>query len=428
MTQAVALRAPTESVVTRFLRYVEIDTQAADDAPSVPSTPAQWDLARLLVDELRELGAQDIGLSDTCVVYASVPGNVDEAGKVPVVGLIAHMDTAPAVSGANVKAIIHADYRGGDIVLPGDPTQVISVAANPVLEGMIGDDIITADGTTLLGSDDKAGIAAILTLIDTLRVNPEIRHGTIAVAFTPDEEPSSGIDTFDVDAFGAAFAYTVDGDGLGIIYDETWHARTATVTFVGRNTHPGTAKGLLVNSVFALADYVSRLPTDMLPETTEGREGFVHPTRGSIQVERSTLVIGLRDFETAGLDGQERLLRGIAAETHAHYPEVRIEITVEDLYWNIKDVLKDHPHLIDNAIEATRRAGLTPVVRPIRGGTDGAQLTFRGLPTPDLFTGGYNFHGKLEFNSRRGLEKTTEMLVNLVQIVAEKGPDRGAAG
>jgi tripeptide aminopeptidase len=418
-TTARVLRSPRESVLARFLRYVAIDSRSAEDVDTVPSTPAQWDIARLLVSELRDLGAQDIRLSDTCIVYAIIPANVDDPDTIAVIGLIAHMDTAPAVSGANVKAIIHADYQGGDIVLPADPTQVITVAANPVLLDMVGDDIITADGTTLLGSDDKAGIAAILTMVDTLRENPDIRHGTIAVAFTPDEEPGSGIDTFDIDGFGAAFAYTVDGDGLGIIYDETWHARTATITFSGRNTHPGTAKGLLVNSVFALADFVSRLPTDMLPETTEGREGFVHPSRGSIEVERSTLVLGLRAFETTGLDAQERLLRDIAAQTKDRYPDVGIEISVEDLYWNIKDVLKDQPQLIDDAIEATKRAGLTPVVRPIRGGTDGAQLTFRGLPTPDLFTGGYNFHGKLEFNSRRGLEKTTEMLVNLVQIVAK---------
>src|SRR4029079_15222557 len=404
-TTARVLRSPTESVLARFLRYVAIDSRSAEDVDTVPSTLAQWDIARLLVGELRDLGAQDIRLSDTCVVYASIPANVDDPATIPVIGLIAHMDTAPEVSGANVKAIIHADYQGGDIVLPADPTQVITVAANPVLVDMIGDDIITADGTTLLGSDDKAGIAAILTMVDTLRQNPEIRHGTIAVAFTPDEEPGSGIDTFDIDGFGAAFAYTVDGDGLGIIYDETWHARTATITFSGRNTHPGTAKGLLVNSVFALADFVSRLPTDMLPETTEGREGFVHPARGSIEVERSTLIVGLRDFESTGLDARERMLRDIAAQTQDQYPDVGIEITVEDFYSNIKDVLKDQPRLIDDAIEATKRAGLTPVVRPIRGGTDGAQLTFRGLPTPDLFNGGYNFHGKLEFNSRRGLEK-----------------------
>jgi tripeptide aminopeptidase len=329
------------------------------------------------------------------------------------------------VSGANVKVVVHSDYQGGDIVLPGDPTQVITVAANPVLQDMLGDDIITADGTTLLGSDDKAGIAEILTMADTLRHNPEIRHGQIAIAFTPDEEVGSGIETFDIERFGASFAYTVDGDGVGDIYDETWHARTATVTFTGRNTHAGTAKGILVNSVFALADYVSRLPQDMLPESTDGRDGFVHPDRGSITVAESVLVIGMRDFETRGLDAQERVLRDAAAQTRARYPDVGIAIDVAESYRNIADVLKDHPYLIDNAIEATRRAGLTPVVRPIRGGTDGTYLTFQGLPTPDLFTGGYNFHGKLEFNSRRGLEKTTEMLVHLVQIVAEDAASAG---
>ena len=249
MTQRVAQRPPTESALARFIRYAEIDTRSADDIDTVPSTPTQWDLARLLVDELHQLGAQDVWLSDTCMVYATIPANIDAAdpSAMPVVGLLAHMDTAPAVTGANVKVIVHADYHGGDIVLPGDPSQVITVAANPVLDEMIGDDIITADGTTLLGSDDKAGIAEILTMVDTLRQNPDIRHGTIAIAFTPDEEVGTGIATMDIERFGAAFAYTVDGDGLGVIYDETWHARTATVTFSGRNTHPGNAKGVMVN-------------------------------------------------------------------------------------------------------------------------------------------------------------------------------------
>ena len=418
VTRSLAQRPPAESAFARFIRYAAIDTQSAEDVATVPSTPTQWDLARLLVDELHALGAQEVWLSDTCFVYATIPANLDDAAAVPVIGLIAHMDTAPAVSGANVNVIIHADYQGSDIVLPRDPTQVISVAANPVLMDMVGDDIITADGTTLLGSDDKAGIAEILTMVDVLRQNPQIPHGTIAIAFTPDEEPGSGIETFDFERFAASFAYTVDGEGLGDIYNETWHARTATVTFTGRNTHPGSAKGILVNSVFALADYVNRLPRDLLPETTDGRDGFVHPARGSIEVAESTLVIGLRDFDTSGLDAQERLLRDTASQTQARFPDVGIAIEVEESYRNIQDVLKDHPHLIDNATEATRRAGLTPVVRPIRGGTDGTYLTFHGLPTPDLFTGGYNFHSKQEFNSRRGLEKTTEMLIHLVQIVA----------
>jgi tripeptide aminopeptidase len=419
MTHVLAHRPPTESALARFMRYAAIDTQSANDIVTVPSTPTQWDLARLLVDELNHLGVHDVSLSDSCVVYGRIPANLDETALLPVVGLIAHMDTTPQVSGANVKVVVHADYRGGDIVLPSDPTQVISVADNHVLKDMVGEDIITADGTTLLGSDDKAGIAEILTLVDTLRQNPDIPHGPIAIAFTPDEEVGTGIDTFDLERFGASFAYTVDGDGLGDIYDETWHARTATVTFTGKNTHAGTAKGILVNSLFALADYVSRLPQDMLPETTEGRDGFVHPERGTISVEESVLVIGMRDFETSGLDAQERMLRNIAAQTHSRHPNVGITVEVTEFYRNMRDVLREHPYLIDYAVEATRRAGLTPTVRPIRGGTDGAHLTFRGLPTPDLFTGGYNFHGKLEFNSRRGLEKTTEMLVHLVQIVAE---------
>ena len=419
MTQILAQRPPTESVLARFMRYVAIDTRSADDIDTVPTTPGQWDLARLLVDELRELDAEDVWLSDTCIVYATIPANLDQGADVPVIGLIAHMDTTPQVTGANVKVIVHADYQGGDIVLPGDPTQVISVAKSPVLSEMVGDDIITADGTTLLGSDDKAGIAEILTMVDTLRQNPQIRHGPIVIAFTPDEEVGTGIKTFDLERFGASFAYTVDGDGLGDIYDETWHARTATVTFKGKNTHAGTAKGILVNSLFALADFVSRLPHDILPETTEGREGFVFPERGTITVEESVLVIGIRDFETSGLEDKERRLRDIAAQTRAGFPDVGIAVEVKEHYRNIRDVLKEHPHVIENAIEATRRAGLTPIIRPIRGGTDGTYLTFQGLPTPDLFTGGYNFHGKLEFNSRRGLEKTTEMLVHLIQIVAE---------
>ncbi len=420
MTHRLADRPPTESVLSRFIRYASIDTQSAEDVDTVPSTSTQWDLARLLVDELPELGVADVWLSETCVVYATVPANLgeDDPAGVPVIGLIAHIDTAPAVSGANVRVIVHSGYQGGDIVLPGDPTQVIAVANNPVLRDMVGDDIITADGTTLLGSDDKAGVAEIMTMVATLRQNPQIRHGTIVIAFTPDEEPGSGIETFDVERFGASFAYTVDGDGLGVIYNETWHARTATVTFTGRNTHPGSGKGTLVNSAFALADLLSRLPQDMRPETTEGRDGFLHAARGTIDVEESILVIGLRDFETRGLDAAERLLRDIALQTRAQFPDVGIAIEVEEAYRNIQDVLKDHPYLIDYASEATRRAGLSPVIEATRGGTDGAYLTFKGLPTPDLSTGGYNFHGKHEFTSRRGLEMTTEILIHLVGIVA----------
>lgn len=413
-------KPPAETALDRFLRYAKIDTQSQEDQSSVPSTRKQLNLANLLAKELNALDAQNVRVSEFGIVYAMIPGNLADNSKVPVVGFISHMDTSPAVSGENVNPIIHKNYQGGDIVLPKDPTQVISVAKNPVLKDLIGDDIITADGTTLLGSDDKAGIAEIMTMIDTLRQNPQIKHGTLAIAFTPDEEVGGGIDKFDVKAFGAQVAYTVDGETLGEISNETWSARTATITFQGKNTHPGTAKGIMVNSLFALGDYLERFPLDIQPETTEGRVGFVHPYTGTLEVEQSTLKILLRDFDISGLDAKEKILRDMVAQTQAKFPEAKISIDVKENYKNMKEVLKDYPELTDNAMEAAKRAGLKPFIKPIRGGTDGSNLTFRGLPTPNLFTGGANFHGKLEFNSRRGMEKTTETLINLVQIFVEK--------
>jgi tripeptide aminopeptidase len=418
--QAQAVKLPKETALDRFLRYAKIDTQSAEDQETVPSTKKQLNLANLLVKELQEIGAENVRLSEFGIVYAMVPGNLADNSKVPVIGFISHMDTSPAVSGENVNVIIHKNYQGGDIVLLKDPAQVITVARNPVLKDLIGDDIITADGTTLLGSDDKSGIAEIMTMIDTLKQNPSIKHGTLAIAFTPDEEVGGGIEKFDVKGFGAKFAYTVDGETLGEISNETWSARTATVTFKGKSTHPGTAKGMMVNAMYAAADYLSRFPKDMLPETTDGRVGFVHPYAGVIDVEESSLKILLRDFEMSGLDAKEKVLRDMVAQTQAKFPEVKIAIEVKENYKNMKEILKNYPELTDNAMEAARRAGLKPFIKPIRGGTDGSDLTFRDLPTPNLFTGGQNFHGKLEFNSRRGLEKTTETLINLVQIFANR--------
>jgi tripeptide aminopeptidase len=408
-----------ESAVDRFVRYARIDTQSQEDQSTTPSTAKQWTLANLLVAELKQLGVSDVRVSEFCMVYASIPANI-AATDVPVIGFIAHVDTSPAVTGANVNPVIHRNYRGGDIALPSDPTQVITVAQHPVLDHLIGDDIITTDGTTLLGSDDKAGVAAIMTMVDMLRQNPQVKHGKIAVGFTADEEIGVGIEKFDVAAFGAQFAYTIDGSTLGELSDETWSARTATMTFHGKSAHPGTAKGVMVNSIYAMADYLSRMPADMLPETTEDRVGFVHPYTGVADVQESSVKILLRDFELAGLDAKERLLRDLASATEEKFPGVTIDVDVKENYKNMKEVLKNHPQLMENAFEAARRAGLSPYTMPIRGGTDGSKLTFRGLPCPNIFTGGHEFHSKLEFNSRRGLEMTTETLVHLTQIFAER--------
>src|SRR6185369_8550841 len=296
-------------------------------------------LATLLSKELTALGAQGVRVCEFGIVYAMVPGNLPDNSKVPVVGLIAHMDTSPEVSGANVNAIVHKNYQGGDIVLPKDSSQVISVAKNPILKNMIGDDIITADGTTLLGSDDKSGCAEIMTMIDTLRQNPQIKHGNLSIAFTPDEEVGGGIEKFDIQNFGAQVAYTVDGETLGEISNETWSAKTATVTFQGRNTHPGTAKGIMVNASYALADYLGRFPHDILPETTADRVGFVHPYTGTLEVEQSSLKILLRDFDLRGLEAKEKMLRDMVTQTQAKFPDVKITIDVKENYKNMKEVL-----------------------------------------------------------------------------------------
>jgi tripeptide aminopeptidase len=415
------LTPASESVVQRFLRYVKIDTQSSEESTNTPSTRKQFDLANLLARELKTLDASDVRVSEFGIVYARLPGNLAATRKVAVLGLIAHMDTSPEVSGANVHPIVHTNYQGGDIVLPNDPTQVITVEKNPDLKAMIGDDIITADGTTLLGSDDKSGCAAIMTLLDLLKHNPQIEHGPLAIAFTPDEEIGSGIDKFDLPGFGADLAYTVDGGALGEIGNETWSARRATVTFQGKNTHPGTAKGVMTNSLYAVADFIARFPKDMRPETTEARTGFLHPYTGALNVDQSSLKILLRDFEVEGLNAKEAILRAMAKETEQQFPGVKIGVQVKEDYRNMNEVLRNRPEVVEHAVEAARRAGLKPTMKAIRGGTDGANLSFRGLPCPDLFTGGHNFHGKLEFNSRRGLEKTTETLLHLVQVFAEAG-------
>ena len=414
------LKPPREDVVSRFLRYVRINTQSVSGASTIPSTPGQLEFAKMLAKELEDLGAENVRISEFGFVYASIPSNLPIDADVPAIGFLAHMDTAPDVSGALVKPMLHENYKGADIILKGDSTQIITVKDNPILNDMIGDDIITADGTTLLGSDDKAGCAAIMTMVDILLENPQIKHGKISIGFTPDEEVGKAIEKFDIEGFCTKYAFTVDGGSLGKITNENWYARKMDLTFKGQDMHAGYAKGKMVNSLYALASYILRIPNDLRAESTEGRQGYMHPFSGSISVGLSKLQIIFRDFEKIGLDRKEKLLRDLVQEVEKDYPGLTISFEIEEQYQNMYEVLKNHPELIDNLFEAVRRSGLKPELNAARGGTDGARLSYNGLPCPDIFTGGYNFHSKQEFNSRRGLEKSTETLLNLVQIFAEK--------
>jgi tripeptide aminopeptidase len=413
-----------ETVLDKFLRYVKIDTQSSEESETYPSTAKQFDLLRLLEKELRELGVPDVRIDKYGYVMATLPSNLpatDKAhGKVPAIGFISHVDTSPSASGENVKAQVIQNYKGGDIVLPGDPSIVLKVSENPQLAANIGKTIVTTDGTTLLGADDKAGLAIIMTAVQTLINNPKIPHGDIKIGFTPDEEVGAGTKYFDLKAFGAKFAYTVDGDTPGELNKETFSADSATITVHGRNIHPGSAKGIMVNSIRIMADIIARMPKDQAPETTEGYEPYIHPHVLKGEEEKTTLNILLRDFETAGLAVLRKKLEAIIAEVQAMHPKSRIELKVTETYRNMREVVEKDPRVIDYMFEATKRAGFEPKWIPIRGGTDGSKLSAVGLPCPNIFTGGQNYHSKNEWASVWGMEKSVETVVNLVQIWVEK--------
>ena len=420
--EAVSQKQPEESVVDRFLRYVKFDTQSKDDITSTPTSKLEFALAKKLVQELKALGLKDAAVDGQCFVFATLPGNLPKSQleKIPAIGLISHLDTSPEVTDAGVHSLVHTNYQGEDIVLPDDTSQIISVAKNPHLKDYLGGSIITAGGTTLLGADDKAGIAEIMTMLHKLKDDPFIHHGTIKIAFTPDEETGSGIAKFNVKKFGARYAYTVDGDRTGQINVESWSADQATVTLKGRSAHPGSAKGVMVNSMYAAADFLLQLPDSMKPESTEGRQGFLHPDHGTLGVEESTIKLILRDFDVSGLERQHAVLAAVRDSTLAHFPGVSIDLTFRKDYRNMKTVLDSVPFVTQYALEACRRAGLNPEIVPIRGGTDGSDLTFMGLPCPNIFTGGENFHSKLEWIPVQGMEKAVDVLLNLVQIWVEK--------
>jgi tripeptide aminopeptidase len=397
----------------RFIRYVAIDTRSDDSSSSSPSTPGQLVLMNLLASELREIGLQDVVLDEHGYLMATVPATSVRAG-IPVIGFIAHVDTSPEMSGTGVRPIVHPRYDGGDIVLPDDPTAVLRTADDPALAARIGDDIVTASGTTLLGADDKAGVAEIMAAVEHLVAHPEIPHGTIRIAFTPDEEIGRGANHFDVDRFGAACAYTLDGGGRGELEYESFSADLFTVTFKGFNTHPGYAQGRMVNSIRAAADFVASLPrAEMTPETTAGYEGFLHPYHLDASVEQTTVRVLIRDFMTGELGTKRALLEYLARETAAAHPGCQIETSITEQYRNMREVLDRHPAVIEHARQAMRRAGIEPIERPIRGGTDGSRLSFMGLPTPNLFAGEHNFHSRLEWTSVQEMDQAVEVIIEL---------------
>ena len=397
----------------RFLKYAKIHTASAEEQGVTPSTSCQWELARVLVDELRQLGLEDPGVDDNCIVTAWLPATLGYEDA-PALGFLAHMDTAPAFSGENVQPILHADYDGGDIVLPKEG-RVIRAADFPFLAGLKGKTVITADGSTLLGADDKAGIAEIMTLCERL-IREGVPHGRICVAFTPDEEIVECPDHFYVAAFGAKYAYTVDGGAAGSIEYENFNAAAARVDITGVSVHPGSAKGIMENAILIAQELNALLPPEAIPARTEGYEGFFHLDRleGDTAFCRMDYII--RDHDRAKFDEKKALMERVAAQVQAGHPTAKVELAIRDSYYNMKEKLDGCMHLIDNAKKAAQLAGVTPTVEPIRGGTDGARLSYMGLPCPNLGTGGYNFHGPLECVAAEDMDRVVDILCHIVSL------------
>ena len=408
------------SVLERFLRYVTYDTQSREDATTYPSTPGQLVLLNDLVSELRAMGIADADIDEHGYVMATIPATSAKA-NVPVIGFIAHVDTSPEMPGANVKPLLHRHYDGRDIILPDDPTAVLRMADAPYLGECLGHDIVTASGTTLLGADNKSGVAEIMTAAEYLLAHPEIPHGPIRIAFTPDEEVGRGTAYFDVARFGAHCAYTMDGGQRGELEYESFSADAITITFNGFNTHPGFAKGRMINAIKLASRFIASLPDEwMSPETTEGREGFVHPYVVSGSVERTSVKLLLRDFETSGLAAKADWLRGLAADAVATAPGASFDVVIDESYRNMREVLDHHPQVVQNARVAIERTGITVHERAIRGGTDGSRLSFMGLPTPNIFAGEQNFHSRLEWVSVQDMDKAVQVIVELAKVWEER--------
>ncbi len=404
--------------VDKFLKYVKYDTQSDEDSTSFPSSEKQKVLSNELAKELKELGLKDAHVDEWGYVMATLPSNTNK--NVPIIGFISHVDTSPAVTGANVNPVIHKNYQGGDIKLPND-NQVIKAFENPDLANMIGYDIITADGTTLLGADNKAGVAEIVDAVNYLITHPELKHGTIKICFTPDEEVGRGTEKFDVKKFKAEYAYTVDGQSRGEVETETFSADGLTIKFIGKNIHPGYAKGQMINSVKVASDFIEKLPKDSLsPETTEKREGYVHCTSINGNEEATILKFIIRDFESSKLKEYEDFLKKLASDTIKKFPGAKLEFEVVEQYRNMKEILDQHPQISEYAIQAMKNLNIEPILSPIRGGTDGSRLSFMGLPTPNIFAGEHAYHSKEEWVSVQDMEMAVKVIVEICKIWEEK--------
>lgn len=405
-------------VIERFLKYVSYDTKSDEESTTVPSTNGQMILAKELVKELKEMGIEQVSIDENGYVMATIPSNIEK--DVPTIGFIAHMDTAPDMSGENVKPKFVENYDGEDIVLNVENNIILSPKDFPELKNYIGKTLITTDGTTLLGADDKAGISEIMSAVEYLMQNPQVPHGKICIGFTPDEEVGRGANLFDVAKFDADFAYTIDGGTVGELEYENFNAAGVKICVHGRNVHPGSAKGKMIHSTLIANELVSALPQDETPGTTEGYEGFYHLTALNGEVEETKLQYIIRDFNNQSFENRKVFIKNIADKLNDKYGNGTVEIEIKDQYFNMKEKIEPVKHIIDTAFLAMKEVGVTPIMVPIRGGTDGARLSFMGLPTPNIFTGGHNFHGKYEFIPTFAMEKAVEVILKIVDLYASK--------
>lgn len=407
-----------ELIINRFVSYITIDTESDPNNPAFPSTEKQWNLARLLVDELTKIGMQDVDLDENCYVMATLPSNLDY--EVPTIGFVSHIDTSPDFTGANVKPQIHENYDGQDIVLNEDKNIVLSPSYFEDLLQYKGQTIITTDGTTLLGADDKAGITEIVSAMEYLIQHPEIKHGTIRVCFTPDEEVGKGAHLFDVEKFGADWAYTMDGSQIGELEYENFNAAGAKVTITGKIVHPGYAKGKMINSMLIASEFINKLPSNETPEQTEGYEGFFHLYQMDGKVEQTVLQYIIRDHDMDLFLARKKQMEATADDMNASLGTDLIKLEIKDQYYNMKEKVVPVMHIVDIAEDVMHDLGITPLIKPIRGGTDGSQLSYKGLPCPNIFAGGHNFHGRYEYVPVESMIKAAEVIVGIAQKVAEK--------